>query len=181
LAATASQPPSAPATGGFGGGRNPRTVRIVVVVIAIAIILSGVIAYYYVTRSAACTLASTNPLKFDQPEQPDTLDPQVTFSTPGWGITQQIYQTLVMYNGSSYTTFLPVLADGWTESADHFNLTFHLRAGIHFSNGDSFNAYVMWYSLNRAMVMNQAPQFILSQNFWYPHVTYYSTAAATRR
>jgi len=170
-----------PAEGGFAGGRNPRTIRIVALVIAIAIILSGIVAYYFVTRSAACTLASTNPLKFDQPEQPDTLDPQVTFSTPGWGITQQIYQTLVMYNGTGYTTFLPVLADSWMESADHFNITFHLRAGIHFSNGDAFNAYVMWYSLNRAMVMNQAPQFILSQNFWYPHVNYSSPAAETRR
>ena len=34
-----------------------------------------------------------------------------------------------------------------------------------FSNGDPFNAYVMWYSLYRTLVMNQAPSFILAQNF----------------
>ena len=174
--AAPSEPPSsapAPPTAPFGG-RNPRTLRLIIIVLALVVILGGVTAYYFVTRPTACKLTSTDPLIFDQPEEPDTLDPQVTFSTPGWGITQQIYQTLVMYNGSSYTTFLPILASGWTESADQMNFTFTLRSGIHFSNGDPFNAYVMWYSLNRAMVMNQAPQFILSQNFWYPHVNYYS-------
>jgi peptide/nickel transport system substrate-binding protein len=42
---------------------------------------------------------------------------------------------------------------------------FNLRHGVHFSNGDTFNAYVMWYSLYRTLVMNQLPSFILGQNF----------------
>lgn len=150
----------------------------IVIVVAIVVIISAVAAYYIVTRSSACHLTSTNPLIFDQAEQPDTLDPQVTFTTPGWGIVQQIYQTLVMYNGTSYTSFAGVLAKNWTESSDGYNITFTLRTGVHFSNGDPFNPYVMWYSLNRALVMNQAPQFILSENFWYPHVNYYSDPAA---
>ena len=158
----------------MGGGRNPRTIRLIVIVVALVVVISGLTVYYIVTRPPGCRLTSTNPLIFDQPEQPDTLDPQVTFTTPGWGIVQQVYQTLVMYNGSSYTKFLPVLAQSWTESSDGMNLTFTLRTGVKFSNGDPFNAYVMWYSLNRALVMNQAPQFILSENFWYPHVNYYS-------
>jgi len=176
--ATAPEPPAGAPSGPSPsfGGRNPKTVRLIVAVIAIVIILSGITIAYFVTRPAACRLTSTDPLIFDQPEQPDTLDPQVTFSTPGWGITQQVYQTLVMYNGSSYTDFLPVLAKSWTESADHFNLTFTLRSGIHFSNGDPVNAYVMWYSLNRAMLMNLDPQFILGQNFNYPHVNASSTS-----
>lgn len=175
MATPADQSTSAPVPpSGSLGGRNPRTVRLIVIVVAILVIISGVTIYYIVTRSSACKLTSTNPLIFDQAEQPDTLDPQVTFTTPGWGIVQQVYQTLVMYNGTSYTTFLGILAKNWTVSPDEFNITFTLRSGIHFSNGDPFNAYVMWYSLNRAMVMNQAPQFILSENFWYPRVNYYS-------
>ncbi|HYY48597.1 MAG TPA: ABC transporter substrate-binding protein [Thermoplasmata archaeon] len=157
-------------------GRNPRTVRLIVAVVAIALVLSGITIVYIFTRPTACRLSSSDPLIFDQPEQPDTLDPQVTFSTPGWGLTQQVYQTLVMYNGSSYTEFSPILAKSWTESSDHFNLTFTLRSGVHFSNGDPFNAYVMWYSLNRALVMNLDPAFILSQNFNYPHVNASSTS-----
>ncbi len=139
-------------------------------VIALVIVVAGAVAYYELTRPPAttCTLASTNPLIFDQPEAPDTLDPQVTFSTPGWGAVQQVYQTLVMYNNSDYKTFLPVLAQDYTHSADGFNWTFHIRQGIHFSNGDPLNAYTMWFSLYRTIVMNQAPEFILGENFFLP-------------
>ena len=159
-----------------GGRRNPRTVRIIVVLIAIILAISGAVVFYVFTQSSACNFSSTDPLIFDQPERPDTLDPHVTFSTPGWGIVQQIYQTLVNYNGSSYTTYVPVLAKSWSVSADNLNYTFILRQDAHFSNGHPFNAYVMWFSLYRAIIMNQAGSFILQENFWLPGVTYYSGA-----
>ncbi len=159
------------------GGRNPRTIRIIVVLVVIILAVSAATAYYvFFAQSSACNFTSTNPLIFDQPERPDSLDPHVTFSTPGWGIVQQVYQSLVNYNGSSYTTFVPVLAQSWTVSSDGFNYTFVLRHDVHFSNGDPFNAYVMWFSLYRAIVMNQAGSFILQENFWYPGVNYYSDA-----
>lgn len=140
------------------------------VVVAIIVVI-GVIAVYFATRPT--TRIPT--LVFDQPEQPDTLDPAVTFTTPGWGIVQQVYQTLVMYNQTSYTTFSGIIAQSWTPSADHFNITFHLRTGIHFSNNDPLNAYTMWFSLYRTLVMNQAPTFILTQNFGFPHTNIDST------
>ncbi len=171
-----NMPPMGPPAGRW----NPRTVRVIAVVAAVVVVVSVVAGYEVFTRLSACTLKSTNPLIFDQAEKPDTLDPQVTFSTPGWGIIQQVYQTLVNYNGSDYTTFLPVLAKSWDVSPDRFNYTFHLRSGVHFSNGDPFNAYVMWYSLYRGLVMNQAPQFILSENFWYPGLNYSADSEATK-
>src|SRR3989454_498860 len=162
------------------GGRNPRTIRIIVILVVIILAVSAATAYYvFFSQSSACNFTSTNPLIFDQPERPDTLDPHTTFSTPGWGIVQQVYQSLVNYNGSSYVTFVPVLAKSWTVSADGFNYTFVLRQDVHFSNGDPFNAYVMWFSLYRAIVMNRAGSFILQENFWYPGVNYYSDADDT--
>jgi peptide/nickel transport system substrate-binding protein len=159
------------------GGRNPRTIRIIVILVVIILAISAATAYYlFVSQSSACNFTSTNPLIFDQPERPDTLDPHTTFSTPGWGIVQQVYQSLVNYNGSSYTTFVPVLAKSWTVSTDGFNYTFVLRQDVHFSNGNPFNAYVMWFSLYRAIVMNRAGSFIVQENFWLPGVNYYSNA-----
>jgi len=152
------------------GARRSRIWQIVAIVVVILVVIGGVVIYVQLTRppSAVCTLGSKNPLIFDQPESPDNTDPATTFSTPGWGIVQQVYQGLVMYNQSSYTTFLPILAKNWTFSTDHFNITFHLRPGAHFSNGDPVNAYVMWFSLYRSIVMNQPPEFILGQNFYLP-------------
>src|SRR5438445_12679541 len=156
--------------------RNPRTTRILAAVLAIAVVVSGLVIYYVVTRPKCGPLASMDPLIFDQAEHPDTLNPSVTFTTPGWAIVQQVYQELVMYKGSSYTEFVGVLAKNWTTSNNNLTYTFSLRHGVHFSNGDAFDAYVMWFSLYRSLLMNLPPQFILGQNFWYPGVNYYSPA-----
>src|SRR5437870_9391570 len=178
------QPPSEPAPSMRPiGERNPRTVRLVVAVVAIVIIVAGIVTFVILNRPPAtvCNLSSTDPLIFDQPETPDTLDPADPFSTPGWGIVQQTYQSLVNYNGTKYTDYLGVLAKRWTVSPSGYNYTFALRQDVHFSNGHQFNAYVMWFSLYRGIVMNQAGSFILQENFWYPGLTYYATAAQNRR
>jgi peptide/nickel transport system substrate-binding protein len=100
----------------------------------------------------------------DELNQPDTLDPAVTYETSGWEIVEQIYQGLLTYNGSSNTAYEGVLASSWTVSPSGMNYTFILRPNVLFSNGDPFNAYVMWYSVYRTIVMNRAPSWILSQN-----------------
>ena len=153
---------------------DPKFRNVIVVVVVVGLVAAGVGVYYYESLRKGCSLQSKNPLVMDQPESPDYLDPSVTFTTPGWGAVQQVYQTLVAYNGSNYTTFLPVLAQNWSVSPDGFHYNFTLRAGIHFSNGDPVNAYVMWYSLYRGLLLTQATQFLLAQNFWYPGVSDYN-------
>jgi len=100
----------------------------------------------------------------EEESQPDSLDPAVAYTTPGWEIVEQVYQGLLAPNGTSYTTYIGVLAQNWTVSSDGMTYTFILRPGVTFSNGDPFNAYVMWFSIYRTLVMNQAPAWILGQN-----------------
>ena len=119
------------------------------------------------STSPTTTSTSTparNTLVLEEEDQPDTLDPAVTYVTPGWEVVDQVYQGLVTYNGSSITNFEGVLAKSWTESSSGMNYTFMLRHGVTFSNGDPFNAYVMWYSVYRTIVMAQSPYWILNQN-----------------
>ncbi len=122
--------------------------------------------------NSTCTipLRSTNPIVTDQTSLPDSLDPAVSYSNPGWGAIQQVYQGLVNYNGSSTTSFVGVLATNWTEHYDpltgYNSWTFSLHSGVHFSNGDPYNAYVQWYSFYRSLLLAQGPQFILEQNFY---------------
>ncbi|MCI4364501.1 MAG: ABC transporter substrate-binding protein [Thermoplasmata archaeon] len=139
-------------------------------------VISGIGIYFYVTRAQGCGLSSKSPLLVDQAEATDTADPQVAYSTPDWGLVQQIYQTLIMYNQSSLVNFTGVLAHNWTISADRFHWNFTLNTGVHFSNGDPFNAYVMWYSLYRLLALQGIDQYLLAENFWYPGVNYYSNA-----
>lgn len=166
---------------------DPKWRNVIIAVIVVILIVAGT-SVYLVQRAGSgggnsgttCSqaLASTNPIKVDQPETPDYLDPDQTFTTPGWAAVQQVYQGLVNYNGSSSTDFSGILAKNWTTSPDGFHWNFTLRSGVHFSNGDPYNVYVQWFSFYRSLLLNAGPQFILAQNFWYPGLNYYSDPTA---
>ncbi|HZY91525.1 MAG TPA: ABC transporter substrate-binding protein [Thermoplasmata archaeon] len=155
---------------------NPTGLRVAAVLVAILAVAAAGGAYYSFSRpvSNGCHLQSTNPLVIDQPETPDSLDPAVTFSTPGWAAVQQVYQELINYNQTSTTSFVGELAKNWSFSKDGLHWNFTLWANEKFSNGDPVNAYVVWYSLYRDLLMNQASSFILSENFWFPGESYYA-------
>ena len=161
---------------------DPRSIRIAAVVVAVLTVVSASGAYYALSKSASqsasCSLSTTNSIVIDQPEVPDSLDPATAFTTPGWGIVQNVYQALIFYNNSEYSPVSgpnymePMLAKNWSTSADGTHWNFTLFPNEYFSNGDPINAYVMWYSINRGMVMNQPEAFLLEENFFLPGLTY---------
>ena len=162
---------------------DPKWVRVIAIVVVVGVVAAGVGGYFYFSSkasSSACNLHGGSTITVDQAEAAETADPQVAFSTPGWGIVQQLYQTLVMYNGTSYTTFSGELAKNWSTSADRFHWNFTLWPTARFSNGDSINAYVEWYSLYRLLALQGIDQYLLSENFWYPGVNYYSGTTANQ-
>jgi len=168
---------------------KPRTRNIVVIAIVVVLVAAGIGAYFALrhTSTSSCGSNQTANICIDQAEIPDSLDPAVTFSTPGWAAVQQVYQGLVNYNGSSVTNFSGVLASGWTvaynPNTNFTTYTFELRHGVVFSNGDPYNAYVQWYSLYRSLLLIQGPQFILEENFYSTNfnpadpLSYFSPAA----
>ena len=154
---------------------DPRYRNVIIIVVVVGLIVAGIGAYYVLKKAStsACGPSETTTICIDQSEIPDSLDPAVTFTTPGWAAVQQVYQGLVNYNGSSATNFSGVLAKNWTESPDGMHWNFTMWPGEHFSNGDQINAYVMWYSLYRSLLLEQGPQFILEQNFFSTGLTAY--------
>jgi peptide/nickel transport system substrate-binding protein len=161
-----------------GVSRTVATILIVgvLVVAAVGVYASGLFGQSKSTSSSSTrtststsstsssTVAVRNSLVVEEALQPDSLDPTVTFQTPGWEIVDQVYQGLLTFNGTTSTSYVPVLALNWNVSKSALNYTFSLRHGVTFSNGDPFNAYVLWFSVYRTLILNQAPAFILSQN-----------------
>jgi peptide/nickel transport system substrate-binding protein len=142
----------------------------IIVIVVLLIAIAGA-AYYYSTSkmptqvsTATSTAQLPTSLIVEEESQPDSMDPAVTYVTPGWEVVEQVYQGLLAPNGTSYTTYIGDLAQNWTVSSDGMTYTFFLRPGVTFSNGDPFNAYVEWFSIYRTLVMNQAPAWILGQN-----------------
>ena len=71
---------------------------------------------------------------------PQTLDPAAAYDTTSDSYIELVYNTLVVYHKDSTTQFDPSLADSWTVSADGMTYHFHIRTGVHFSNGDLLNS-----------------------------------------
>ena len=107
------------------------------------------------------------------PGGPFSFDPQVDYEPVGDEIVDNIFSTLLIYNGSSTTQFLPMAAARIPSvpnggiSADYKTYTFQIRSGLKFSNGDPLTAYDVWYSMVRDMLFvggdTGTPGWILAQ------------------
>ncbi|MFX0093868.1 MAG: ABC transporter substrate-binding protein, partial [Candidatus Hodarchaeota archaeon] len=85
---------------------------------------------------------------------PDSLDPATNYESFGGGINELVYETLITYKSNSASEFEGKLASSWDINSNHTTYTFHLRQGVRFHDGVECNAYVMKYSLDRAIIMN---------------------------
>jgi len=98
--------------------------------------------------------------------EPKTLDPAEAYDSASCDEVFNIYDQLVTYHGNDTKTIYPSLATNWTVGSDQETWTFHLRQGVKFSNGDSFNASDVKYSFDRVLTMNSPDSgvaWILSQ------------------
>ncbi len=102
---------------------------------------------------------SKNPGKFVYltAHEPDTLDPQVDYTTAGTGVFHNIYETLVTYDKSNPARFVPLLAEFIPEAvmADDGSVayTFVIPRGIQFHNGGEVTPEDVAYSLWRSMLL----------------------------
>lgn len=146
-----------------------------IVIVVVLIAAGGGYSYYhFVLQNKTPSSNVKTSLVVDESQGPDSLDPAVTYTTPGWEPVNQIYQGLVAPNGTSFTGYIGDLASSFSLSSNLMNYTFHLRQNVTFSNGDPYNAYVQWYSMYRTLLMNQAPAWILGQNFNYTNYAGFS-------
>jgi ABC-type transport system substrate-binding protein len=104
-----------------------------------------------------------------------TLDPALDYESTGFEVVSNIYETLIAYNGTSTSDFVPIIADqvptvaNGQVSSDFLNYTFHIRQGRKFSNGHVITPLDVKYSITRTMLFNSGAPFpngwIISQFF----------------
>src|SRR5579875_2249739 len=86
----------------------------------------------------------------------DALDPATGFNVPDQPIFNVVFQELVKFNGSNYMLVVPVLASNYTVLNNHQTYVFTIRPNVTFSNGDTLNAYDVWFSFVRELYLGQA-------------------------
>lgn len=111
------------------------------------------------STSSGGQIEANQTLVVDYTSSPGNLDPASDVEIAGFGIMGNILQALVYYNNSDSAHVVPVLASGYTLSPDGLTMTFTMRQGIKFSNGDPVNAYDVWFSYYRSAVMKQSGAF----------------------
>jgi len=95
-----------------------------------------------------------------------SLDPAEGFELSSEQLFGSIYQRLVQADPADPATLQPVLAASWAAGDNGRSLTFTLRAGATFANGDPVRADDVIYSLSRAVKLNRSPAFILNELGW---------------
>lgn len=93
----------------------------------------------------------------------NTLDPAIAYDFTSDEVIEEIYQPLVVTNGTSTTQFNPVIARNVPSVANGevtsnmLNWTFYINTSLKFSNGDSVNAYDVYVSVARALLFANDP------------------------
>ncbi|MGD0817728.1 MAG: ABC transporter substrate-binding protein [Methanomassiliicoccales archaeon] len=102
-------------------------------------------------------------------DEPYTLDPAIDYESAGGEILNNVYETLVWYNGSSASelvpmlaTIVPTVANGGI-SSDGLNYTFNLRQNVKFHDGNIMTSADVKYSIQRLLMINDpgSPAWIL--------------------
>ncbi|HSJ86576.1 MAG TPA: ABC transporter substrate-binding protein, partial [Anaerolineales bacterium] len=126
--------------------------------------------------SAATEAPATGAIKSKDPTtfvnatigEPETLDPALAYETAGGEIIQNVYETLVFYDGEATDKFVPQLAESWETSDDGTVWTFKIRSGVKFHDGADLTPSDVAYSFQRGLLYGgtAGPQWLLAEPFF---------------
>jgi ABC-type transport system substrate-binding protein len=122
---------------------------------------------YY--RTISKTAAAPDPTTFVDTTigDADTFDPALSYDTSSGNIIQNVYETLVFYDGVATDKFVPMLAESWTVSDDGTVWTFTMRKGVKFQEGGDLTASDVAYTFERGILQGGyiSPQWLLAEPF----------------
>jgi peptide/nickel transport system substrate-binding protein len=95
-----------------------------------------------------------------------SLDPAEVYEASGGEIMTNVYDRLVRFEANNLTTLVGGVAADWTVSDDAKAFTFHLRRDLTFQSGAPVTAEDAAFSLQRVVLLDKTPAFLLNQFGW---------------
>lgn len=92
-----------------------------------------------------------------------TMDPAEAFELSAGEIMGNTYDRLLRLDVNDPSKLVGDVAKSWSVSADGKTYTFELKPGIKFASGNPLTAEEVAYSLQRAVMLDKSPAFILTQ------------------
>lgn len=93
-------------------------------------------------------------LNFGMTVEPISLNPYMVTDSGSFLPITQVFDTLVLEEEDG--SLVPNLAESWTFSEDRTEITFKLRSGVKFHNGDTLTAEDVEYSINKSAASTYA-------------------------
>ncbi len=92
-----------------------------------------------------------------------SLDPAESFEFSGNDLLNNVYDSLIELDPTNLGPLVPGLAESWEVGDDGVTYTFKMRPGAKFHTGNPVTAEDAAWSLQRAVILNKTPAFILTQ------------------
>lgn len=93
-----------------------------------------------------------------------SLDPAESFEFAGSDVNRNVYKMLINFDPMNLDAgYKPEVAESWKISADGKSITFTIRSGLRFHSGNPVTAEDVEFSLQRVILLNKTPAFILTQ------------------
>jgi peptide/nickel transport system substrate-binding protein len=92
-----------------------------------------------------------------------TMDPAEAFEISAGEIMGNAYDRLVRFDVSDPSKLYGDLAKSWTLAEDGKTFTFELKPGLKFASGNPITAEDVVFSLQRSVLLDKSPAFILTQ------------------
>jgi peptide/nickel transport system substrate-binding protein len=92
-----------------------------------------------------------------------SLDPAEAFEFSGVEVGANVYDKLMGVDLAKNNALIGDLAESYSVSPDNLTYTFKLKPNVKFHSGNALTSADVVYSLQRAVVLNKSPGFILAQ------------------
>lgn len=91
------------------------------------------------------------------------LDPAEIFEFTGAEYAANTYDRLINYDVDNVSDIFGGIAESWKISDDGLVYTFNIRKGVKFASGNTLTAEDVVFSLQRVVLLDKSPAFILTQ------------------
>lgn len=135
------------------------TAIIIVILIILVASVAGAIWYFTLPEEEEIpgevpAFVTDNKLIYESGNTFQWYDPHVSYYQYDYWTLWHSVEMLLWFEEDDPAKIIPWLAEDYSVSSDGLQYTFTLRQGITFQDGTPFNATAVWFSLNRALMMD---------------------------